>query len=213
VRHSARWYVLLTIELPDPQPDPRPPLAIGIDVGLKTILTCSDGSYIGNPHWLGASQDKLRILNRQASRRQGGSHRKKKAYARLSQMFAKIANQRRDFYHKVTRSFVDNYSLIAIEDLPMAFMNANKYLGEPSYDASLGTFRRLLEYKASAAGVQVIAVTPYNTSQLCSGCGELVPKDLDTRIHVCPYCGLVLDRDVNAARNILQAALAQVNTQ
>jgi putative transposase len=212
-RNSARWYVILMIELPDPQPEPRPPLAIGIDVGLKSILTCSNGLSVGNPHWLGASLVKLRILNRQASRRQDGSNRKKKTYAQVSRMYAKIANQRRDFYHKVTRNFVDNYSLIAIENLPMAFMNANEYLGKPSYDAGLATFRRFLEYKAQAAGVQVVAVSPYNTSQRCSGCGELVPKNLDTRIHACPYCGLVLDRDVNAAHNILQVALAQVNAQ
>jgi putative transposase len=115
--------------------------------------------------------------------------------------------------HKISRRLVDKYSLIAIEDLPMGFMNQNKILAGISFDASLATFRRLLEYKASAAGVQVIAVNPAYTSQRCSGCGELVPKDLDTRIHACPHCGLVLDRDVNAARNILQAALAKINTQ
>ena len=108
---------------------------------------------------------------------------------------------------------MEKFTLIAIEDLPMAFMNQNKHLAGVSNDAGLGTFRCFLEYKASAAGVQVIAVSPYNTSQRCSGCGELVPKDLDTRIHTCPHCGLVLDRDVNAARNILQAALAQVKAQ
>ena len=135
------------------------------------------------------------------------------AYRQVALLYEYIANGRRDFLHKITSRLVTQYGLIAIEDLSTEFMHQDKRTASLAIDASLATFRRLLEYKAEAAGVQVIAVSPYNTSQRCSGCGELVPKDLDTRTHACPYCGLVLDRDVNAARNILQAALAQVNTQ
>jgi len=209
---NGKWNACLMVELPDLFPTPEPSCAIGIDVGLKSLLAFSDGTLIENPNWLRQNLSKLRIANRRASRRQKDSHRKRKAYQQVARLYAKIASQRRDCLHKITRQLVDHYTLLAIEDLPMAFMKQNKYMARASYDAGLGTFRRLLEYKAKAAGTQVVAVTPYNTSQRCSQCGELVPKDLDTRIHSCPHCGLVLDRDVNAARNILQAALAQVNT-
>jgi putative transposase len=107
---------------------------------------------------------------------------------------------------------VNQYALVAIEDLSMAFMNQNKHLAFSSYDAGFGLFRELLTYKAETAEVQIIAVDPAYTSQLCSGCGERVEKDLNTRVHDCPFCGLVMDRDVNAARNILQAALQVLNS-
>jgi putative transposase len=97
--------------------------------------------------------------------------------------------------------------LIAIENLSLGFMNRNGRLSLSSHDAGFGLFRQMLEYKAEEAGAQVIAVNPSNTSQACSGCGLVVPKGLSVRVHVCPDCGLVLDRDVNAARNILTLAL------
>ena len=212
-RVKDRWYIFTILDMPCLVPEFRPPYVIGVDVGLKTLLAFSDGTLVENPHWLRQNRSALRVAHRKASRRKKGSHRRKRAYQQLSRLYGKIANRRHDYMHKITQQLVEKFTLIAIEDLPMAFMNQNKHLASASNDAGLSEFRRLLEYKAEAAGVQVIAVSPYNTSQRCSGCGELVPKDLDTRIHTCLHCGLVLDRDVNAARNILQAAIAQVNTQ
>jgi putative transposase len=210
---NGRWYVFFKAELPEPQPVNKPAGAIGIDAGLKSMLAFSDGTLIENQHGLKHSLAELRVKQRRACRRQTGSRRQAMAYRQVALLYEYIANSRRDYLHKITSRLVTQYGLIAIEDLSTEFMHQDKHTATLAMDASLANFRRLLEYKASAAGVQVIAVSPYNTSQRCSQCGELVPKDLDTRIHSCPHCGLVLDRDVNAARNILQAALAQVNTQ
>lgn len=212
-RINERWYVFFMVKIQETQPKSQSFDSVGVDVGLISLLAFSDKTLIPHPHWFLANHAHLRVLQRTVARRQKSSNRRAKALKQAARLFEKITNQRHDYLHKVTRNLVNQYALIAIEDLSLGFMNQNKYLAGISLDAGLGTFRRLLEYKAEAAGVQVVAVTPYNTSQRCSGCGELVPKDLDTRVHACPQCGLVLDRDVNAARNILQAALAQVNTQ
>ena len=209
---NSRWWAYLMCDLPDAPCASGNVSAIGIDVGLRSLISLSNGTKVENPHWMVQSQTHLRVLQRRGARRIKGSKRRSRAYRIVNKLYEKVANQRRDRLHKITRELVDLNDLIAIEDLPTAFMNQNEHLAYASYDASWGTFYRLLEYKAEAAGVQVITVNPMYTSQLCSGCGELVPKDLDTRIHSCPHCGLVLDRDVNAARNILQAAIAQVNT-
>jgi putative transposase len=119
----------------------------------------------------------------------------------------KVSNQRVDYLHKVSRDLLNKYDLIAIEDLSLGFMNKNHNLALSSHDAGLGIFRQMLEYKAEEAGVQVSAVNSYNTSQVCSNCGNIVPKTLAVRVHTCPSCGLVINRDVNAARNILDLAL------
>jgi len=205
---NQRWYACLMLELPDTQAaHPKPEKAVGVDVGLHHLLALSDNQIADNPRWLSESLAKLRILQRQASRRQKGSQRQRKSYGAITQLHEHIANQRRDSLHKITDFLTQEYALIAIEDLPLAFMNRNKHLSLSSHDAALGEFRQLLQYKAEEAGAEVIAVNPAYTSQRCSGCGEIVEKDLSVRVHECPCCGLVLDRDVNAARNILKLAL------
>jgi putative transposase len=102
---------------------------------------------------------------------------------------------------------VNNYGRVVLEDLSLGFMLRSRSLSLAAHDVGLGTFRELLDYKATEAGVEVVAVNPRNTSQACSGCGSIVPKDLTVRVHACPDCGLVLDRDVNAARNVLPTGL------
>jgi putative transposase len=115
-----------------------------------------------------------------------------------------IANQRSDWWHKVTHSLVNSYGTIVLEDLSLKFMLQNSHLSRSAHDVGLGMFRTMLNYKAIEAGVEIVTVNPRNTSQMCSGCGSIVLKDLSVRIHNCPDCGLVLDRDINAARNILE---------
>jgi putative transposase len=205
---NERWSVCLMLELPAPVPAPRDAeTGVGVDVGLHSLLALSDGRIVENPRWLRQSLAKLRVAQRQASRREKGSRRRQKAYKQVARLHEHIANQRRDYLHKVANSLVNQYSLIGIEDLRLAFMNRNPHLSLSSHDAGLSELRRLLSYKAEEAGTKVIAVNPTFTSQLCSGCGEMVEKDLSVRVHMCPHCGLVLDRDVNAARNILALAL------
>ena len=212
-RKNDRWNVFLIVKMQMTDPQPKPIATLGIDVGLKSLLAFSNGTLIENPRWFQNKLSRLRLINCHVCRSHKGSHRRVKSSKRVARFYEKVANQRRDYLHKITRILVDNNKFIAIEDISMEFMIKNEYLALESRDASLATFRHFLEYKAIATGVKVVAVKPAYTSQRCSGCGELVEKDLDTRVHACPHCGLVLDRDVNAARNILQAALAQVNTQ
>ena len=152
-------------------------------------------------------QHLLRRLQRHASRQVKGSDRQKKTYRMIAGLHERIANQRADYLHKVSAWLVVENDRIAIENLTLGFMNQNRHLALSSHDAGFGLFRQMLEYKAESAGIPVIAVNPANTTQACSGCGSIVPKGLSVRVHACPDCGLVLDRDVNAARNILSKAL------
>jgi putative transposase len=205
-RSNGKWYVCLQIEMPAPEPVGSDGPAVGVDVGLESLLALSDGTLVENPRWLRSSLAKLRVAQRRASRRKKGSKRQQKAYAQVARLHERIANQRRDFWHKLTRELVDTHGLIAIEDLPLDFMTGNSHLARSAHDAGLGEFRQLLQYKAEEAGTEVVAVNPRNTSQQCSGCGAVVEKKLSVRVHACPHCGLTLNRDVNAARNILALA-------
>lgn len=209
-RVSERWYVCLMLELSQPEKRlVQTGKQVGVDVGLKSLAALSTGGLVENPHWLRASQAKLRRLSRHASRQVKGSNRQRETYQQIARLHQQVANQRADYLHQVSHRLVAEHDLIAIEDLTLAFMNRNDHLSLSSYDAGFGQFRQMLEYKAESAGIPVIAVNPSNTTQACSGCGNLVPKGLSVRVHACPNCGLVLDRDINAARNILNLALSR----
>jgi len=205
-RSLGKWYVCLMIELPDADIVEREPAEIGIDVGLHSLLALSDGTLVENPRWLRSSLAELRVAQRRMARRKKGSQRRNKARYQVAKLHGHISNQRRDFWHKETRKLADTYTLIAIEDLNLSFMTHNHHLALSAHDAGLGMFRRMLESKVENTGSQVIAVPPAYTSQMCSGCGEIARKDLSVRTHSCPRCGLTLDRDVNAAVNILNLA-------
>jgi putative transposase len=202
---NHRWYACLMLELPEKPAALRKHKAMGVDVGLKSLLAFSDGTLVENPRWLREGLAKLRVLQRKASRRVKGSHRRLKAYEQVGGLHEHISSQRHDYLHKVTTALVSEYSLIGIEDLTLAFMNRNHSLALSSHDAGFGEFRQLLEYKAEEAGTQIIAVDPAYTSQTCSNCGTMVEKDVSVRVYKCA-CGLEIDRDVNAARNILEMA-------
>ena len=116
-------------------------------------------------------------------------------------------DRRRDYFHKVTTELAQRYDVFVMEDLTLDFMLRNRHLARAAYDVALGEFRTLLAEKVRAAGGRIIKVDPAYTSQICSGCGTIVEKSLSVRVHHCSACGLTLDRDVNAARNILQIAV------
>lgn len=207
LKHSVgRWYVCLMLEMPAPKPRPRSAKQVGIDVGLLHLLALSDGQKVENPRWLCESLGKLRVAQRRVARRRKGSKRWRKACRQVARLHEKIANQRRDFWHKTTQQLVDRYDLMAIEELDLRFMTRNGRLSLAAHDASLGLFRQLLAYKAEDAGTHIIAVDPKGTSQACSACGAVVHKSLSVRVHSCADCGFTTDRDVNAARNILSKA-------
>ena len=206
---NGRWHATIQLEMQIEPPKMRAVTAVGIDMGISHALALSNGEFIDSPRHLEQSLAKLRVLQRTVARQKKGSKRRKKAVQQLARLHEKIANRRRDFWHKTTRRLVDEYGTIAIEDLHLGFMLQNGKLSRAAHDTSLGMFRELLAYKAIEAGSEVIAVNPRNTSQACSGCGEIVANPLRVRTHNCPCCGLVMDRDTNAAVNVLKLAGAQ----
>lgn len=211
-RTNRKWYVCLQLKAPDLLVGKPVGAAVGIDMGLHHLLALSDGGTVENPRWLRSSLAKLRVAQRRLARRKKGGSRRRKAAVQVARLHERIANQRRDFWHKTTRQLVNTYSVIALENLTLKFMTANHHLALSAHDAGLGQFQQLLAYKAESAGVQVVTVNPAFTSQTCSRCGVIVQKNLSVRVHHCPDCGLSLDRDVNAALNILNLAVNPART-
>lgn len=213
-RRASGWYVYLMLEVPDPVAVPPNGLPeVGVDMGLLRLLTLSDGTQIDNPRWLRAALAELRIAQRRLARRNKGSTGRKAARQLVAKVHEHVANVRRDFWHKTTHGLVHRYRLIALERLPLSFMTHNSHLALSAHDAGLGAFQTTLAYKAVNAGSQVVFVNPAYTSQVCSGCRAIVQKSLSVRVHACPHCFLTLDRDVNAAINILSVALKSARTE
>jgi putative transposase len=212
-RRASGWYVCLMLELPEvvTAPNTKPP--VGIDLGLLRLLTLSDATEFDNPRWLRGALADVRVAQRRLARRKPGSSGRKAARQLVAKRHEHVANVRRDFWHKVTYQLVHTYGLIALEQLALAFMTRNAHLALSAHDAALGAFQTTLGYKAANAGSQVVLVNPAFTSQACSGCGVLVEKALSVRVHSCPACGLKLDRDHNAALNILKRALNSARTE
>lgn len=207
-RTTGKWYVSFQLEMPSTIPVEHNGPAVGVDVGLHSLLALSDGTLIDNPRWLRQGLGKLRTAQRRLSRRKKFGTGWRKAARQVAKLQEHVANQRRDFWHKTTGDLAKTYSLIAVEDLNLSFMTRNGNLSLSAHDASLGMFRQMLDYKVENTGSQVVGVNPRNTSQACSGCGVIVAKGLNVRVHRCPDCGVVLDRDVNAALNILALGLS-----
>jgi len=180
--------------------------SIGIDVGLKHLFTLSTGEQIQNIRITKRSKRKLRAKQRALARCKRNSRRRQKVRKQLAYCHVKIKNTRRTYLHQVSRKLVNSYDIIAVEKLNIKEL-AQTRLAHSVYDASWGILNHMLRYKAEKAGAQYIQVDPKYTSQDCSECGTRVPKTLSERIHKCTSCGLILDRDVNAARNVLHRAV------
>lgn len=209
LRADGHWYALIVCETA-PQSEHLPLTCehpdIGIDVGLKSFLTDSEGNTVENPRFYRSSQKTLRRKQRQLCRRKKGSKRRRKAARNVAKTYLKINRQRRDHSFNVAKRYTDQYHHIAVEDLHITNMVKNHTLAKSIMDASWGAFLDILEEKAARAGHQVIRVNPRFTTQACSNCGELLQKSLSVRTHLCTSCGYMADRDVNAARNILLKA-------
>jgi putative transposase len=213
-RDGNHWYVIFVCECIASEPLPQSYEEIGIDLGIKVFAALSNGEMIDNPRYYRTSEEKLVRLQQELSRKKKGSERYKKCVARLKAAHKKL---------------VDRYQVIALEDLSQSNMSrrpkpkreeSGTYLpnhaaqkaglNKSIFDASWGQFVSMISVKAAKAGRVVVFVDPKGTSQQCSGCGEKVPKDLSVRIHECPHCGLLVDRDTNAAVNILERAYTQM---
>ncbi len=208
VRRKARgWYVCIVVEIPDPVEVPVETI-IGIDVGLASFLTTSDGDKVANPRYFVESERQLSKHQRILSRRDKGSVRYEKQREHVAKIHEHVGNQRRDFHGKIAHWLFSQCEEVAVEDLKIKNMVKNKHLSKSIFDAGWGTFRLRLQSKAANAGLTLTKVNPKHTSQKCSGCDSVVPKSLSERVHACPHCRLVLDRDYNAAINIKKAAVA-----
>lgn len=202
----GKWFAIFTVET-SIEPLPKTNQAIGIDAGISSFLTLSDGTQIDNWKYYEQSQKKLRVAQRRVARRKKGSNRRRKAVMQLKKIHQKIKNQRNDFQHKISTWFVQNYDLIAVEKLNLLGLSRG-FLSKQMNDVAIGNFFNMLRYKAECAGKKLIEVQPHFTSQDCSSCGERVKKDLSVRVHHCLKCGLKIDRDVNSSINILRLGLS-----
>jgi putative transposase len=224
-RYGDKWFACLSCEV-EAKPLPPSDEAIGIDVGLKSFAALSDGEFIPNPRFHRKEEKALAKAQKMLERWKKSKARKKvkKAVRRIHE---RIRNKRHNFLHQESRKIVNRFGVIALEDLKVRNMSrrpkpkkdeeTEKFLpngagrkaglNKSILDAGWSQFRGYLLYKAESADREVLLANPAFTSQDCSSCGERVSKDLEERTHACPFCGLVMDRDTNAAKNILSKAM------
>jgi putative transposase len=178
---------------------------VGIDVGINHFATISTGEAVENPRWYRATETKLGKAQQVLSAKKRGSAARRKARKNVARLHARAHNQRKDFQHKLSHRIVSENAFIAVEDLHIPQMVEKSFSGlrKSILDASWSSFLTMLTYKAEEAGRFLVRVPPQGTSQCCSGCGVVMPKTLKERTHKCCACGLELDRDHNAALNIL----------
>ncbi len=213
VRKADGWYLCIVIEdasVPSPMPVDDVKSVVGVDVGLKEFLTTSEGEAVPVQQHYRLAQRHLAHQQRCLSRQKEGSNRYKKQQNKVAQIHQKIARQRQDFHYRTAHDLVKKYDLIAVEDLKVKNLARNSKVAKSIYDVAWSAFITILEAVAVKRGVHVVKVPPHGTSQDCSGCGVKVPKTLSIRTHECHKCGLTMDRDENAAINILHRALNAV---
>jgi len=205
---TGKWFACFSVEIDDP---PKPPWKdgsmVGIDVGLESFATLSNGEKIDNPRFFRSEEKALAKAQRRLSKCEKGTPDRMKALKVVQRIHERIANKRYYFAHQVSHDLVERFGLIAFEDLSITKMLNNHCLAKSISDAAWRMLVTITSYKAESAGSIVVLVDPRNTSQLCSRCGLKVTKLLSDRVHECPECGLVMDRDENAAINILRLGL------
>jgi len=224
---AGQWYAVFSCEVAQPEPLPPVESEVGIDLGVSHFAALSDGTFIENPRHYRRAQKKLENLQQALSRKKRGSHRREKARKAVAKAHRKIANQRRDFHHKQSKQLVQEHQTIVFEELEITNVSkrakpkqdengiylpngaaAKSGLNKSILDAGWGQFQQIVTHKTACAGRTVLKVNPRYTSQVCSQCGTVRKKDLSERWHSCA-CGAELDRDTNAAINILRVGRTQ----
>jgi putative transposase len=205
---TGKWFACFSCEVADEPLEPTDAV-IGVDVGLASFATLSDGSEIDNPRFYRRDEaDLKRVQKAQDAAKNAArweeNRRRKKALAHIHE---RIANRRLDFAHKRSRELVAAYQVIVFEDLAPMEMGRSRGMRKSILDVAWSQFIGMTVAKAAEAGRRVVLVEARNTTKLCSSCGKLVQKALHERSHTCPQCGLVIGRDHNAARNILHRGL------
>ena len=218
IRRDAvgNWYACFSCEV-EPTPLPLTDKVVGVDLGLTTFAYLSDGTKIARQRWMKQDAKDIARLQRKKERFAQGSPQRRKVIRALCHAYERAANRRKNFAHQASRKLVNEYQFIAFEKLDIQEMqardgNGSKVIRRGIADAAWGQFVQFTTYKAANAGRGVALVNPRGTTQICSGCGEIVPKDLSVRLHDCPHCGLRLNRDHNAALNILALGLQSIST-
>jgi putative transposase len=209
IRRTAtqKWFVSVLTDVETSQPLEHSDKAVGIDVGILSFATLSNGTHIPNPRFYIQEEKTLAKANRRLSKTEKGIPERKKCLKTLCRVYERIANRREDFTQKLSKTLVKNYSIICFEDLNIKNMSKNHNLAKHILNAAWSKLVTYTFYKAENAGRKVVLVDPKNTSKMCSSCGMLVEKDLSERTHNCPFCGLSIDRDLNASINILRLGL------
>jgi len=197
----GHWYAVLVAEIDDISLV-ESKTAIGVDVGLKSLVALSTGETIQYPRYYIHKERKLAMAQRDLSKKKRGSNNRQKAKIKVARLHKKIQDHRDEFLHQVSRKLVDSADLIVFENLNISGMLKNRHLAKHIQDHAWGKLIQFTQSKAAKAGKVVELVDARYTTQMCSQCGIMVPKTLADRVHNCPNCGLEMDRDINASLNI-----------
>ena len=207
---TGKWFASFVVEVEPDELLPKTGSSAGIDVGIKSFATLSNGEHIDNPRFFVHEEKALAKAQRKLSKAENGTPDRAKALKAVRSIHERIANKRNDFIQKVSLKLAKSYDLIVFEDLNIEGMVKNHCLAKHIADASWNKLIITTSYKAEWAGKRVELVNHFNTSQICSGYSQIVKKDLSKRVHRCSFCGLTLDRDHNAAINILRLAFQRI---
>ena len=206
---TGQWYVCFSVDV-EPLRLPASALAVGVDVGLSHFATLSTGEHLANPRFFRTDEHALAKAQRRLAKEAKGTPGWRKCRKVVPHIHERIANRRYDFCHQTARRMVNTYGVLAFEALQIPTMMQHHGLAKSIADVAWGQFVRIATDKAACAGRLAIQVPPAYTSQDCSCCGHRVPKKLSERVHQCPICTLSMDRDHNAALNILRCGLASL---
>jgi putative transposase len=206
-REAGKWYAIFSCDLGPIAIEPSTNPPVGIDVGLESFLTTSDGDQEPNPRYLKTALPELKRAQRSLSRKRKGGRNRRKSRHKLAKIHARVKRLRKEHHHQVASKLVRRYGFIAVESLNVRGMLKNDRLSRAISDAGWSGFLLTLRHKAESAGVAFVEVDARGTSQRCSRCGQVVPKRLWDRWHDCNSCGLSLHRDENSAKEILRLGL------